>query len=318
MNKLWGSIRNMVDNFHDFLRGLYSDKYLKWSLSIPSKLYHYTSYQSAISILKSQTLYLTHTETKNDSTEVSVCIEALMPILKDKILNSNGVEKKIHTTISQKVEKYYYLYSPFKKEFTEDTLEKNFYSFSLSEKEDNLCQWLHYGDRTRGVCICFDFSKIFSKSGLISPSSCQWQIRFGRVEYDTSSSEFDQIVFDHLEYIVSYILQNSSDSNIDLYSGYIIEKLINQVSLYKHLSFNEEREWKLFHILDKCNFGRLTNPDKEKKVFEFQLSGQEKLPITDFKLGTNNLEKENVVANLLEEYGYRDILSKSKIPYRLK
>ncbi len=73
-----------------------------------------------------------------------------------------------------------------------------------------------------------------------------------------------------------------------------------------------------FILLDKCNFGRLTNPDKEKKVFEFQLSGQEKLPITDFKLGTNNLEKENVVANLLEEYGYRDILSKSKIPYRLK
>ena len=85
MNKLWGSIRNMVDNFHDFLRGLYSDRYLKWSLPIPSKLYHYNSYQSAISILKSQTLYLTHTETENDSTEVSVCIEALMPILKDKI-----------------------------------------------------------------------------------------------------------------------------------------------------------------------------------------------------------------------------------------
>ena len=145
----------------EFLRGLYSDRYLKWSLPIPSKLYHYTSYKSAISILKSKTLYLTHTETKNDPTEVSICIEALMQILKDKISKSNGVEKKIYTTISQKVEKYYSLYMPFKKEFTNDTLEKNFYSFSLSEKEDNLSQWVHYGYETTGACICFDFSKIF-------------------------------------------------------------------------------------------------------------------------------------------------------------
>ena len=314
MDKLWGSIRNMVDNFHDFLGGLYSDRYLKWSLPIPSKLYHYTSYESAISILKSKTVYLTHSDTKNDPTEVSICIKPLMQILEDKILKSNGVEKKIYTTISQKVEKDYSFYMSFKKEFTNDTLGKHFYSFSLSEKEDDLSQWVHYGHKTTGACICFDFSKIFLKSGLISPSSCQRQIRFGRVEYDISSSEFEQIVFDHLEYIVNYILQNSSDSNIDLYSGYIIEKLINQVSLYKDSSFNEEREWKLFHILHS----RLTNPDKEKKVFEFQLLGQEKLPVTDFKLGTNNPEEENVVANLLEKYGYRGILSKSKIPYRLK
>lgn len=33
---------------------------------------------------------------------------------------------------------------------------------------------------------------------------------------------------------------------------------------------------------------------------------------------SNNPEEENVVANLLEKYGYRGILSKSKIPYRLK
>jgi hypothetical protein len=57
--------------------------------------------------------------------------------------------------------------------------------------------------------------------------------------------------------------------------------------------------------------------DEEKRVFEFQLLGQKKLPITDFKLGTSNPEEENVVANLLEKYGYRDILSKSQVPYLL-
>ena len=97
-------------------------------------LYHYTSLQSAISILRSKELWARRCTAMNDALEFSLFLN----LLKDKF----GTKK-----IKCNIEDF--------EEF--DNIP---YVFCLSKRFDDAAQWERYADRGRGVCLIFDVEEL--------------------------------------------------------------------------------------------------------------------------------------------------------------
>lgn len=106
-------------------------------------VYHYTSIDSFMSIMKSNELWFSHALYLNDPLEIAFGLDVIINILNKK--------KNDYTTVLNIIEKQRNTY----KEYSLDLNRNLVFLFSFSELSDKLSSWIQYGDSGHGVCLEF-------------------------------------------------------------------------------------------------------------------------------------------------------------------
>lgn len=182
------------------------------------RLYHYTSLNNFLSMVKNHEIWMNSTGSMNDRKETSYFIEMLK-----KELDEYGREdffEKIYNQIPLNYK----------------------YAFCLSTERDDAAQWERYGDSAMGVCVAFNVEEL---------CKCLYgysDIMFNRVFY--SDSVINEKYFD--------IVKNYFETGqIDIYSSEeeLIKQLIYAGNLHKHKSFKNEYEVRITTLDNKKQYG---------------------------------------------------------------
>lgn len=182
------------------------------------RLYHYTSLNTFLSMVKSHEIWMNSTDSMNDRKETSYFIEMLK-----KELDEYGREdffEKIYNQIPLNYK----------------------YAFCLSTERDDAAQWERYGDSAMGVCVAFNVEEL---------CKCLYgysDIMFNRVFYTDSviNEKYFEIVKNYFE-----------TGQIDIYSSEeeLIKQLIYAGNLHKHKSFKNEYEVRITTLDNKKQYG---------------------------------------------------------------
>lgn len=274
-------------------------------ITVPEKLYHYTSKEGFLGIIENKTLWASSILFMNDEKEACIPFEIYGKLLykEDKDKNTN-------------IRKDYF---NFFKEFR--GLET--YVISFSEKKDDLNMWRAYGDNTSGICIEFNSDSLLK---VLKENQEKMELRFEKCIYDEQEQK---------NAIQSFLDSKNGSKNLE--ADGIYKKLLKFSPYFKDESFRDEKEWRIVVKLDTGLENRkLKKVRFRKDIFvpycELQIE-KEKIPreevegkypwLGDITVGHNTTDIfYDSVLHACSAYGIgfgktlkRDLL-KSGIPYR--
>lgn len=323
----------------------------------PKVLYHYASMEKAVSILKYRNIRLSDITKSNDVNEMSI----FFPGLFNEMLNNYDEygEFSYEFTYRQKYGRMAFsllvndLKARIENEFKDGSIST--FAICLSEEGDLLSQWRGYANDGKGICLGFNVNELLKFVGfpaftgfsleqveyLSKEKVNQWisnvandlvdlvdfilcAIAEGRLYY-TSSSEFDEALFDTLYYNILNVIEESIKIKAD---GFKEEK---EWRFFIKNSLNKEKnEEKLYNSIGMLYEGAriktsryvAENVDfhiKEADIVPFVSLGFELFSndlICEVICGPNNTIREKDLEVFLRKYGYdRCQHSKSNITY---
>lgn len=284
-------------------------------------LYHYTSLDAFVSIVKSQSLYFTNVNFLNDSKEFLHGVYSIKMAVEE-------LREKENNEILDKIESN-----------TNQLLEKEKYVACFSKEGDLLSQWKAYANNGKGVSIGFEFDNLReSFDQFLTGSHIEYDesIQLESLkEYITLGIKF----FSPLEEKFDWQKQNFNN----LTAKFIVGFLNNVIHSFKHPAFRDEREYRLqleiddsisedddievlfrsteklvvpYTIVKNSYSAYVENKNKNEIDPIFPIK---KLPLAKIIVGPS-LEFETVkngIDKFLISQGYKDIeIIKSHIPYR--
>ncbi len=226
-----------IDKFPNEFKEMYRN-FLLWLnrnfyKEVPQKsLFHYTTQNGLLGIIKSKKLWLSDNRYLNDMTEYNYVIDLVKGELKKRV------------------------YEKFKK-FLEtmdggfDTLLENIkekhpiFVCSFSERGDRLSQWRGYCPNGGGFSIGFDKAHIVKLRKKYKKNK---KFNFVRCVYKKNSQQ--EIIRKYLKDTVSifqkFNINNCNDENSKLkFINHFFKMLLTIIPMLKHSSFREEREWRI-------------------------------------------------------------------------
>lgn len=262
--------------------------------TFPDFLYHYTTPQGLLNILKSRSLWLSGIHHLNDHSEGTIFFDFLNQLAaSDSTFSADCIRRNL-----EEIEPYICCFS---------------------EEPDLLSQWRGYGANGSGFSIAFDRERIIS---LISEHS-EWLLK--KVTY---ADNYDEFINDQ-DNRRSRDAMEAFGKTYASTSMSLRHSLRKETLAIKHSGFNEECEYRLILTLDNptscppLNLGAtaiLKHRDASTGVREYyELSWpieQNKI-ISAVILGPKNDSKIPVVKRILEANGYMNTsICKSKLTYK--
>lgn len=182
------------------------------------RLYHYTSLNTFLSMIRNREIWMSSTGSMNDKKETAYYIEMLENELSE--YGRKDFFEKVYAQIPLSYK----------------------YAFCLSTEKDDAAQWERYADSARGVCISFNVEEL---------CKCVYgyrDIMFNRVFYN------DSVIDDHYFKIIKKYFETGK---IDIYSSEeeLIKQLIYVGNLHKHKSFKNEFEVRITTMDNKSQHG---------------------------------------------------------------
>lgn len=200
----------------DFTEKVIAERVKKYGTS---SLFHYTSLDALINILRTKQLWFGYTKNMNDSSEL-ICFKNAMKEELLKVLSSSEKTTEIINKLDKVVD------------------ESHTYIMSLSTLCEDASQWERYGDNAHGICICFNTEKLirlsYVSSFWMNPVFYEWEA--------TNHELFQTIC----KYANSGEL--SGFSNLD----HIIENLSYCSMFHKHKAFASEKEIRLIELFHEA------------------------------------------------------------------
>jgi hypothetical protein len=189
-------------------------------------LYHYTGLDSLISIIESQTLRASNIFYMNDYEEVNYGVNLLKSRIQYRIKQNTEIDKEVI---------FYKIYNWIINSFTNTY--HSLFVFCLSEKGNLLSQWRGYTPHGKGISIGFDptqIRKIVDDQGF----------RLAKCLYDVKeqTEAIDEII-SRLAITFSQYPMQAIDTN--QYHPNVLNGVIQAISIIKHPSFSEEKEWRI-------------------------------------------------------------------------
>lgn len=251
------------------------------------RLYHYTSLNTFLCMVKSNEIWMSSTGSMNDRKETSYFIEML-----EKELEEYGRKdffKKIYNQIPLSYK----------------------YAFCLSTERDDAAQWERYGDSAMGVCLAFNVEEL---------CKCLYgysDIMFNRVFYTDSviKEKYFDIVKKYFE-----------TGQIDIYSSEeeLIKQLIYAGNLHKHKSFKNEYEVRITTLDNKKQHGieyalkEIGNVVKKVLILKTNIMGSPKGTsferlIDEIIIGPRSQQNINILQQYICSYGLSDLSGKLTI-----
>jgi hypothetical protein len=193
----------------------------------PDYLYHYTTMDGFLGIIKYRTFWATHILYQSDRSEFKYAFQILKDVLVNKKINMDKL-----------------LLEPEKYKGIE------VFTVSFSEKFDIQDQWNDYAKSVPGYClgvrtwnlvhdITENSQKLIEytgKSRAIKPTNA-FECNFRKCIYDRN------IQYEFIEYHVNEILNNQYETENLLYSA-LIEMLLKYSPIMKRKKYEEEQEWR--------------------------------------------------------------------------
>ena len=230
-------------------------------------LFHYTRFQSALSILESQELWASNIHFLNDFREFREAGEIIASqcrILERRNPSLVEFSEKIRARI-------------------ESVGDVHIHSFSFTENPDLLSQWRAYCE-PNGIALGFDYSKLHT---VIREN----QFVIGKCIYDDRQKlkickEIIQKLLDLLQI---------EKAPLEVVARYFVTEFIKWAPFFKHQSFAEENEWRAVSPLIPSNNENIAvraSPTMMTPYYRIKMSGLGKdehgnsiLPINTFVIG---------------------------------
>ena len=210
-------------------------------------LAHYTSLDVLEKILSTNEIWFSNPLFMNDLEEVRFgFIHGAT-----KIKNNDSIKEALRTELRHKsfTETLDYYISDFEEKHLLDT-----YVFCLSEhdpenRDGMLSMWRGYGGNGRGAALIFDMSKLDPIED--SPLVIQ-QVRYGSSDgrfewFESAASTFANILTEN----------HIPDEKLYIASHAIFQRLKLFALFTKHDGFKEEKEWRVVHMSDRDDDGKL-------------------------------------------------------------
>ena len=197
------------------------EKYKQWVIKdIPLQLYHYTTKEGFLGIIKNKQLWASHILYQNDYSEFNLALNILR-----ETIDSN---KKILQLYLVDVDTLF--------EDSTKWLNKSFYVVSLSEEKDILSQWRGYANSMPGFCIGF------RRNYLVELKEHNNKIIIAKCIYDTAQQNTFM-----LELLIDSVkeLGTMPENRSSTLSSQIALRILNYAPLFKHKKFEEENEWRI-------------------------------------------------------------------------
>ena len=291
---------------------------------LPSKFFHYTSFQGISGMLQSNNLWATDFRFLNDATELIYGARILLEELRNYGNKSGGDVSKF----LERIANFYQEHGDTYRQFFET------YIISLSEAPDMLSQWRAYADNAHGHCVEFSFddASLFTIIGSNTP----WAMEISPVIYEEKIQR--QLIqlgvkkvlayLNSTEWTVSRVVNAGSEVEQGIMLGFLVHTFEPFVTSFKHPGFSEEREWR---VVASCA-SNLTDSHKKKNIRggsylecifiqgdEINLWQRKCLPITSIVHGP--LTEGKAISDLeraIEEEGYKELISckRSVIPLK--
>ncbi len=277
----------------------------------PDILYHYTTQNGLLSILKDRKIWTTNILFFNDSKEFNHTIELALDFLD----RSEGIiEKDLHKTVD-------HLFS--------DPQAPDVYVTSLSAMKDQLSQWRAYCPNLGGFNIGFDTEELVelgkAQGFVLLPCNydLQQQKEIIRNSISITCDSFNQQLASNPrpegEFDLDSFLKLAGETRIN----YALQLLLI-APYFKHPKFEEEKEWRFIFYQKKPNEKEVCFREGASMVlpyveFELSAASDNPLPIKEIIIGPTphkDLSKKSV-EKLVIKHGIQscDVVL-SDIPYR--
>ena len=306
--------KRIIDDYYPFIESFVTEL-KKTQHEPPPLLYHYTTPEGLLSILKNKYLYATNFKYLNDPRELFYCLDRIhvniVECMSDEQLKNGWME--------------YYKYR-------EKKLLSDVYIASFCEDGDLLSQWRGYGLDGKGFSIsfnCLDFRNTTKTENLSKELLEDGYIGLIKVSYDNKlfSEIIRKLIRDTSSFLEDYTNINNNQRSMIL--NYFIITIEQAIYIFKNPVFKEENEWRLLNI-----FYAIKNNIKFYNHIDTRVSNNKIIPFVKFpikneqfkeiiigpKCNKGNTESVlNIVAKKIDEstqkptFSY-EILS-SKIPY---
>jgi Protein of unknown function (DUF2971) len=198
-------------------------------------LFHYTTIETFLNITKTNELWLSHASYMNDPNEIKFGIDIILGILKRKsiceiVIRTLEKQKNIH------------------EEFSLDLKRDLAFIFSLSEKKDQLSQWMQYADSGNGICLGFINKKLLSTFSPLIPLNkhMYFPVQYYSSDIQASSSnilDFEESIINYYKEIDEYAQKNNIENDQQFQMAvYEMTKLV--ASFIKNDFYEQESEWR--------------------------------------------------------------------------
>lgn len=210
----------------------------------PKTLYHYCSTETFLSIMSSQSIWLSDVGKSNDKKEMSVLRKYFYDYIYNKMLSlSSGIEKEccrflLATVKSDGFDKSTDILNreDLAKQFIDRYKQTRAYCFCLSEQKDSLGQWRGYADNGNGMSIGFSRKYIerLNTRSVFCPVS---NFHLWSVSYNNQPKDLDEIC--------KIIYDTTEKDAPPRFLINVLDKLFYFSTIVKDKSFKEEKEWRV-------------------------------------------------------------------------
>lgn len=227
-------------------------------MTVPKKLYHYTSKNGFLGIIENKTLWASGILYMNDEKEAYIPLENLFEIL----------EEDKNVDIKERFEQIKNDFLDFYKAF----IGFETYVISFSEKKDDLNMWRAYGDNASGICFEFNSESLLNA---LRKNQKQNQIELS----------LEKCIYDKQEQknkIQSLLDSAKEDNALD---ASLFEKLLVFSTYFKHESFKDEQEWRIIV--------KLYTAPENKKLKRIRLGKNVFVPYCELRIEQEKLPRES-------------------------
>ncbi len=265
-------------------------------------LFHYTSQEGLLGILKTKALWASNIHYSNDAAELAYAMELVQSTLDNALRSERGPFNDWYGAVLEEL----------------DTIRHvNLFAFSLSEQGDLLSQWRGYCPEGIGFSIGFEYDD------LLEPMKRQ-EFRLVKCVYDLKQHQ--QIIVELGEPAIACLDNpNQQDRSARLKQAVqiFLDGLIRIGPIMKHPSFHEEREWRLISGTVSIKHPNIRlRPGKNMLVpyFEFGLAkANGEVAVSTVHVGPNPhmyLSMQSVIAALTSLGITFHNVRRSEVPYR--
>jgi hypothetical protein len=273
------------------------DKKNGTQIDIPPILYHYTTLEGFLGIIKHKNMWASHILFMNDRSEFNHALKEFETVVRKL---RQGRKIKYKPDIESERNRTKLLYGDIEKE--------DVYIISLSEKPDDLNMWKKYTDMSPGLCLGLDTAKL---RGAISQNDINIRIEcaiYDPAEQAEALKEKAKKVEDAME---------KSGGNFE-YSQNLYDDLLEIAPLIKHCAFKDEKEWRIIIRVPRKDIhfrvkGSVIIPYYEHSISEDAIKNIIIGPCGDGDYVKQSIEF--VCSKYCKNIGFDGILN-SNLPYR--
>lgn len=274
-------------------------------------LYHYTTVEGLLGILKSNVIWATSYQFLNDSSEIVYGRRLCKSIINDRIIKAKNSEEKLLYTKCLELQ---------------DNNKDRIYITCFCERGNLLSQWRGYAKNGLGFSLGLE-SKYLLSEDREYPYNL---IKIKKVEYDLVNQK--KIINNLLDEAVKYISENKIESEKFIFelAKTINKKIEECIVFFKDSAFEEEKEWRAIYYekdsnLIKTNYRARANRIVDYKEFNLapvnRKTYKEKLPICEIISGPGieNEATNEVIKMMLRDNNFEDKVNilNSSIPFKI-